>query len=426
MSEAVEAVRYAIIGAGVSGLAFAAALQDRDYLVLERDDAIGGYCKTVAQDGFTWDYSGHFFHFRRPAIEAWLRDRMPGEEILTVQKSAKIYYGDRWIDFPFQKNIHQLPQAELLACLHDLYFRDAAKPVSTFQEMLISRFGEAICEKFLIPYNEKLYACDLNDLDADAMGRFFPHAELGEIIANFRQADNASYNATFTYPRGGAIQYVRALYSAVEPSQVCTGDGVVAIDAGRRTLRTASGRVVRYERLITSAPFDRLMGMLGRPVDPAIFSSNKVHVYNLGFDAKGPEGVHWLYVPQRERCFYRVGFYDNIFNDPRMSLYVEVGARTGDAIDDGALQARVMEDLRACGIVTDQRLVSRHSVTLDPAYVHVRAAARERFAALERTLQAWGIYPVGRYGAWTYCSIEDNIAEAWELAGRFNAFKQEG
>ncbi len=31
------------------------------------------------QAGFVWDYSGHFFHFKRSRhIEEWLRDRMPG------------------------------------------------------------------------------------------------------------------------------------------------------------------------------------------------------------------------------------------------------------------------------------------------------------------------------------------------------------
>ncbi len=65
-----EAVRTLIIGAGVSGLATAAALADTDYLVLEADTEIGGYCKTVKRDGFVWDYSGHFFHFKHPDIEA--------------------------------------------------------------------------------------------------------------------------------------------------------------------------------------------------------------------------------------------------------------------------------------------------------------------------------------------------------------------
>ena len=40
--------------------------------------------------------------------------------------------------------------------------------------------------KFLRPYNEKLYATDLDALDVDAMGRFFPHADVADIIANMR------------------------------------------------------------------------------------------------------------------------------------------------------------------------------------------------------------------------------------------------
>ena len=51
--------------------------------------------------------------------------------------------------------------------------------------------GVGICDRFLVPYNEKLYACDLDQLDPDAMGRFFPHAEVADIIRNMKRADNA-------------------------------------------------------------------------------------------------------------------------------------------------------------------------------------------------------------------------------------------
>src|SRR3712207_2933303 len=113
-----------VVGAGVSGLATAAALEGRDFQVLEADAEMGGYCKTVHQDGFTWDYSGHFFHFKHPDIEAWLRARMGQQAVRTVSKRSFIRYAGRDVDFPFQKNIHQLPHPEFLECLHDLYFSD--------------------------------------------------------------------------------------------------------------------------------------------------------------------------------------------------------------------------------------------------------------------------------------------------------------
>jgi len=310
-----DSVRHLIVGAGVSGLAMAAALRDRDYLVLEADSEIGGYCKTVVREGFTWDYSGHFFHFKHPEIEAWLRARMAGQEVRTVHKKSFIRYGDRMIDFPFQKNIHQLPQDEFIDCLHDLYFARAGAPPAedSFKAMLYARFGRAIAEKFLIPYNEKLYACDLGTLDRDAMGRFFPHANLDEIVRNMKVADNASYNTTFTYPAGGAIQYIRALASEVRDGSIALDEPLLSIDLPRRVARTPR-REIRFERLISSAPFPRLAAAAGLPFDGGVFSWNKVLVFNLGFDRKGARDVHWVYVPDRAVSFYRIGYYDNIFD----------------------------------------------------------------------------------------------------------------
>lgn len=48
--------------------------------------------------------------------------------------------------------------------------------------MLYEKFGKNISEKFLVPYNEKLYACDLNMLDSDAMGRFFHRQMLMRLL----------------------------------------------------------------------------------------------------------------------------------------------------------------------------------------------------------------------------------------------------
>ncbi|MCL2448279.1 MAG: FAD-dependent oxidoreductase, partial [Polyangiaceae bacterium] len=115
-----EHVRTLIVGAGITGLATAAALSeqgDDDYLILEADEAIGGWCKTVEKSGFVWDYSGHFFHFKHPEIESWLRARMPGQDIRVVNKKSFIAFGGGRVDFPFQKNIHQLPQQDFIDCL---------------------------------------------------------------------------------------------------------------------------------------------------------------------------------------------------------------------------------------------------------------------------------------------------------------------
>lgn len=420
-----DEVRHLVVGAGVSGLAFADWLKSDDVLVLERDAEIGGYCKTVAQDGFVWDYSGHFFHFRHKDIEEYLVERMEGQEVLVVEKSSQIWFEDRFVDFPFQKNIHQLPQADMIDCLVDLYFKDEQypDPPTSFQEMLYKKFGKSIAEKFLIPYNEKLYATDLGTLDVDAMGRFFPYADLDQIIRNMRAADNASYNATFTYPRGGAIQYVNALAKGLTAGQLALNEAVEKIDLSRK-VATTSKREIRFETLVSAAPLPALLRMCGLPYDESTYSWNVVEVFNLGFDRKGVEGLHWAYYPQRDLCFYRLGFYDNIFGTDRMSMYVELGRkadfRSTPEQEKETLQ-RVLADLRKVGVVKDHELVSHHHVVLDPAYVHITEASIADVEKQKRALAMRGVFSVGRYGSWTYCSIEDNILEARALASACNA-----
>lgn len=418
-----EQTKYLVVGAGITGLSFANFVDSDDYTILEREPEIGGWCKTEKRDGFVWDFSGHFFHFQHPEIEEYLRERMPDDEVLTVEKNAKILYDGHWIDFPFQTNIHQLPKDEFIECLYDVYFgADAAEGYDpeSFQGMLYEEFGEAITEKFLRPYNEKLYACDLEELDRDAMGRFFPHADLDDIVGNMRVSEDDSYNATFTYPKNGAIMYINALASEVPDDKIHLEEALVDLDLDEKVATTSEGRQIEYEYVVSSAPFDRLMEMVDLEYDPEVFTYNKVLVFNLGFDRKGPEGIHWIYFPEKKYEFYRVGFYDNILDTDRMSLYVEIGHESDAEIDVESARRQVMEDLRKSGLVEDHELVSWHTVTLDPAYVHITQESEEAFDDLDSKLQLRGVHSLGRYGGWTYCAIEDNIVEARGLARKFN------
>jgi protoporphyrinogen oxidase len=416
-----------IVGAGISGLATAVSLgRKANYRILERDSEMGGYCKTVKKQGFVWDYSGHFFHFKHPDIEAWLKARMPGQTIRTVNKLSFVDLKDQStqqyvsVDFPFQKNIHQLPKAEFIDCLYDLYFahQDNTKPPPTnFKDMLSQRFGRAIAERFLIPYNEKLYATDLATLDVDAMGRFFPHADLSDIVRNMKVANNETYNAHFTYPQGGAIEYVKALASDVNPEAISLGESLLSVDLKSKTAVTNLGTYT-FQNLVTSAPFPSLLKICDIEFDESMYSWNQVLVFNLGFDSKGPKARHWVYYPDRDVPFYRIGFYDNIFESNKMSLYVEMGFSKDAVVDVAAARTSVLQGLREVGVVTTHQLVAEHSVVMNPAYVHLTSTSIREVARLKAELVQHGVHSLGRYGGWTYCAIEDNIVEARQLTER--------
>jgi hypothetical protein len=57
---------------------------------------------------------------------------------------------------------------------------------------------------------------------------------------------------------------------------------------------------------------------------------------------------------------------------------------------------------------------------MDPAYVHITRGSMAAHKRLSAELRAHGVYAIGRYGGWTYCSIEDNMVEARALVASWD------
>lgn len=411
-------VKYLIIGGGVSGLTFANQVKTDDYLIVEKESELGGFCRTIKRNGFVWDYAGHFFHFANEEIKSFFEKEMDKEALVFHKKNTKIWYADKMIDYPFQKNIHQLPKEEFIDCLYDLYFKDSKEAYTDFEDMLYGKFGESITNKFLKPYNEKLYATRLNNLDVDAMGRFFPYADFEEVMKNMKAQENSSYNDMFSYPKDGAQMFIEILTSKLDKDKILLNSEVTSIDYDKK-IAYVNGTEIHYEELINTIPLTQLVDRanLTEQFDTQAFTYNKVLVLNLGFDAKSKyDDIHWVYFPDKATNFYRIGFYDNILNSDRLSLYVEIGYSSEDEIlVEEQLQA-TLDNLKAIGIIDDQKLVDWEPIVMTPAYVHVSEKSNELKKNIIEFLKEKNIHSIGRYGDWKYCSIEDSMIDAIKLA----------
>lgn len=419
--------KYLIIGGGVSGLTFANYINNKDYVLIEKEKELGGYCRTIYQDGYIWDYAGHFFHFATDEIKSLFKDKINDNELIFKEKCTKIFYKNLVIDFPFQANIHQLDKSEFIECLYDLYFRkknEDQEKFSSFLDMLYGKFGISITEKFLKPYNEKLYACDLNMLDQNAMGRFFPYANIDQVIKNFKGGYEGSYNSEFMYPKKGAKVFVDALAENVDRNKICLDQSIVDIDTKNKIAKTNTGQEISYEFLINTSPLNLFLNTFEGYSDFAKgLSWNKVLVLNLGFSKKSKfQDIHWAYIPSKDTVFYRVGFYDNILGQDRLSMYVEIGLGPKDKVPDiDAVLQQTLEDLQNLDIIDDaNQLMSYSVIVMDPAYVHVDSKLESMKSNLMKDLEKIGIYSIGRYGDWKYCSIEDSMIDAVKLAKALN------
>ena len=129
---------------------------------------------------------------------------------------------------------------------------------------------------------------------------------------------------------------------------------------------------------------------------------------------------HWLYIPDKNCNYYRIGFYDNILNQDKLSMYVEIGYTKDSNITKNEIDKQLkltIENLRKQDIIDDDTKLEEYvSIIMDPAYVHINTETDKMVKKYFDTLRKNNIYSIGRYGAWTYCSMEDCMITARTLA----------
>lgn len=415
-------VKHLIIGAGISGLTYANYVND-DYLIVEKENEVGGYCRTIKRNGYVWDYAGHFFHFNTKEFKDNFISKMNSDEIIYNDKCTKILYKNEFVDFPFQTNIHQLEKEEFIDCLYDLFNKEEKEKYDNFLDMLYGKFGKSIVEKFLKPYNEKLYATDLKNLDVDAMGRFFPYADKEAIINNMKKSSVNSYNSSFLYPKNGAASFIKILYDELDKDKVLLNTSVVKIDVDSKKVSLSDGEEIEYEYLVNTMPLNRFLELLGG-YDKILndLSYNKVLVFNLGFDKESPrcKEEHWIYIPDEKCNYYRAGFYNNILGDKKLSMYIEIGYGKNEKITDKEVEKQLdltLENLKKANIIDDSmKLVDHETIIMDPAYVHINSKTNKEVIELKKEFAKKNIYTIGRYGGWIYNCMEDSMLVAKGLA----------
>ena len=132
-----------------------------------------------------------------------------------------------------------------------------------------------------------------------------------------------------------------------------------------------------------------------------------------------------MYIPDKKVNFYRIGFYDNILDADKLSMYIEIGYGKNDVSTDADVETQLkltLENLHKLGTIDDETKLEEHStIIMDPAYVHINTETEKRIQEFKEREAGNNIYTIGRYGAWTYCSMEDCMIAAKNLAEKLNA-----
>jgi protoporphyrinogen oxidase len=416
-------LKTVIIGAGFAGMAAAHRLK-KDYLILEKNLKPGGLCRTEIVNGFTFDYTGHFLHIRKKETQSFISDsvKVPMEKI---SRKSFIYSRGVYTGYPYQVNNYGLPYDVVGENLTGFIRAKMKGPASekNFREWVLTALGKGIAENFMLPYNSKLWRYPLDKLTVKWLGRFVPNPGISEIMHGIlpKGKENVGYNAFFYYPRFGGIESViTGIFQKVKKNTLL-GCRVNRIDLKNKNLHYDSGHVMDYENIISTMPLKELLKVVNdRELNAYAKKLKATSVYslNVGFKKRGDIGKHWVYVPEKEYPFYRIGFPSEVVEsnvpDGYSSVFTEVSFNGSipEGIDD-----RIIKGLLDMDIIKSKKdIVLTHPMVLKDAYVIYNEDREALIPVIKNKLESSGIYTAGRYGNWEYGSMEDAILQGFEMA----------
>lgn len=423
--------RIIIIGAGLTGISTAYHLEQlgfSDYLMFEKEATPGGLCRSVSQDGFTFDYTGHLLHASDDYFYQLICNLVGLENMNVIDRRSFVYSHDTFTHYPFQINLHGLPKEVIIECITEFVNRKKNDNPLTFKEWVDSNFGTGFGNHFFYNYQEKIFAHDINEITASWTGRFVPQTSLEEMLYGSltSQQKSVGYNARFLYPKSGGIYSWIAPFAQKIKKPIITNSPISSIDMRKKIITCANGTSEPYELLINTMPLDRALSCLIEKPTVSVTTAaqylkcNNVVNFNLGINRSDISDKHWVYFPEKKYPFYRLGFWHNFSKHMapagHSSLYGEF-AHMGKSAEwvQETLQQSIAQTKKLFNI-DDQDIVTQKVMHISHAYVTYDHWREKQLPALLDRLATENIYSVGRYGAWKYSSMQEAVLDGKDVA----------
>ena len=436
-----------ILGAGLTGLSCGYHLGS-DYLLVEKELEPGGIVRTrrrqTEEGTFYCDGTGHWLHLRSPEMRALVPQLLPGG-LVEYERKAVIHLQGVFTLYPFQANTFGLPPEVVLDCLlgllrarhpEDFQLAPPIGPARNFRESVERLFGAGICRYFMVPYNEKLLGVKLEEISAKYADRFIPQPSMEDVVRGALgfSREALGYNAKFLYPREGGIGALPAAFARALPAPPRFGVRVTRADLAAKTLTFADGTQARYDQLLNTMPlvdFMRLTGEIPSEIRTALGQLRATTVYYFDLGVRGPGGdashYHWVYFPEPEFLFYRVGSYSAVHRGAApegcRSYYVEIAGGIAGWLDrPEELKERVLADLRRARIISaDDAILFMELCTLPHAYVIFDSQYESARQTVVDYLATHDVRTHGRWGGWNYGGMEDAMLEGRAAATEMRA-----
>lgn len=521
-----------VIGAGPTGLSATYHLGP-EALLIERNDTVGGWCRSIVDSGFTFDFAGHIM-FSNDLYVHEMYEKLLGDNVHWQDREAWIFSKGVYTRYPFQGCLYGLPPEVITECIvgaiearygslsnaagsspggsnghapaehhrdhhgklngqshgngaqltkrdgraGTLRDRDAACQLGdvkdccgdgvmeaevplteparhgngtlhsnghahakrqvngdgqahnmgqvtssgpkNFEEFIHQVWGAGIAKHFAIPYNRKLWAVPLSEMETSWLGGRVPMPDIKEMIQYSLTPSSRPMgpNARFGYPLRGGFQALMNGFLPYVNDRLRLNTGVAAVSPARRTVTLSDGTELPYEQIISTMPLPILIRSMGDEAPQAVREAAtklryiSVRCVNIGVARENLTEKHWIYYPE-DPIFHRIFVQGNAspFCNPSgpekgFGITCEITYHRDYKplpVDGEDLNQRCIEDCIKVGMFrADDKIVCVNQVDMPHAYVVYDHDRARNVKLIREWLMTQGIVLAGRYSEWEY------------------------
>lgn len=438
-------MKVGILGGGLTGLTLGVSLKtdpqdpNSDFELLEKKPDCGGLCRSLTEDGFTFDYGGaHIIYSKdQKALDFMLK--MLGANCHKGRRNNRIYYQGHFIKYPFENGLSDLPKEDNFECLYR-YLKNDYPPPTNFKEWIYYTFGKGIAEKYLLPYNKKVWNTKPEDMSLHWVEGRVPKPPLEDVIKSAIGIPTEGYThqLNFYYPQKGGIQ---ALIQAMEEK---IGDRVIKSFKVKKVFKEGNSWCVsdgscqkKYDLVISTIPIFELLKALEdipkevEEASPRQLQYNSLIAILLGLEGNTLPPYTAVYFPDEDLKFNRVGF-PHIFSSYNVppdhsSLVIEITAKENDstwALSDEELLEHSIQGLSGCRLLDPKKICLKKVVRSKYAYVIYDKDYLKNIGIVKNYIEKLGIVLCGRFAEFEYLNMDACVQRAQNLAEKINNSKE--
>ena len=446
-----------ILGGGPGGLATGheVTVNGGKVTVLEKNDYVGGLCRTIEEKGYRFDLGGHRWFSKNEELNDWFRHLMK-DEIVMVERISRIYYDGKYFFYPIRfsdifKNTGPFTIVYAgLEFLRAIIARSISnKPIVNMKEAYTAQFGSKLYDMFFRLYSEKVWGRPCEELSADWVSQRSKGLSIWTTVRDALIGSNNKVTSLideFMYPRYGYMRIPERMAEDIEScgSDVLLGAAVTGIqyhgpdDFEVHYKKDGEDRSVRGNAVVSTIP----LGFLAHILSPACDESVKKAARDLEFrdlvtvnvmlKCKQVSPDTWLYIQDSDILFGRLHEPKNwspamVPDDEHTSLVLECFCSEGDDIwnmtDEEIARHCVRDLVDKLRFIKDEDVEGHAVVRTRYAYPVYDLEYASKIATITDYLDGFeGLHIAGRGGTFRYNNADHSVEMGLMLGQRLSGY----